>query len=233
MIQPGNTKLGGVHAFSLPVHFTCPGETAVCAAECYAKQGFFKMSNVKASHIANWDASKKDDFVTKMVTEIRAQGVTVLRIHVSGDFYSTAYVLMWVEIAKQCPNVEFYAYTRSWRISDMLPSLIAFSELQNVHLWWSIDADTVSIDGRPPVQARVRVAYMEVEHGEPIPDYTDLVFRVKRDTLAKFVDGKLVCPAENGMKYNPVFKKMTCKKCGLCLKDRAIPCKPVSELSLV
>ncbi len=48
-----------------------------------------------------------------------------LRIHSSGDFFSQAYFNMWVQIARDNPNVNFWAFTKSiqyWLNSiDMIP----------------------------------------------------------------------------------------------------------------
>lgn len=37
----------------------------------------------------------------------------VCRIHVGGDFFNEAYMLAWADIARQYPNILFYAYTKS------------------------------------------------------------------------------------------------------------------------
>lgn len=37
----------------------------------------------------------------------------VIRIHVGGDFKTQAYFDAWIKVAKQCPNILFYAYTKS------------------------------------------------------------------------------------------------------------------------
>lgn len=36
-----------------------------------------------------------------------------VRIHASGDFFNQAYFDLWVEVCKQYPHVEFWAYTKS------------------------------------------------------------------------------------------------------------------------
>lgn len=37
----------------------------------------------------------------------------IIRIHVGGDFKTQAYFDAWLEVARRCPNVLFYAYTKS------------------------------------------------------------------------------------------------------------------------
>jgi len=43
----------------------------------------------------------------------KAKEAKVVRIHVSGDFYSQRYFDSWVEVAKNNPDKLFYAYTKS------------------------------------------------------------------------------------------------------------------------
>jgi hypothetical protein len=52
-----------------------------------------------------------------------------VRIHASGDFFNQKYFDMWLEVARENPNVEFWAYTKSlkyWinRINDIPNNLI-------------------------------------------------------------------------------------------------------------
>ena len=37
----------------------------------------------------------------------------IIRIHASGDFFDEKYFLAWCEIARQKPDIIFYAYTKS------------------------------------------------------------------------------------------------------------------------
>ena len=233
MLQKGNTKLGKeIYAFSLPAHFTCPGETEACASVCYAKNGFYNMNNVKDSLRMNLELSQRKDFVAKMIAAIGRRDVKVFRIHPSGDCYSAEYVRKWIQIAKAYPAIKFYLYTRSWRVADILEALLELAALDNVSLWWSADKVTHERDGQPPQVDRVRVAYMQMEDNEPIPAYTDLVFRVKRKTTIRSIDRKPVCPVETGVKYAR-DKKPTCSSCKLCYRDLAvrIPAQAVPVLA--
>jgi hypothetical protein len=224
LIQRGNAKLGAqIHTFSLPAGTTCPGESPICASKCYATKGFFRMPSAQNRFAANYTASRADDFVTVVTGELRQKKSTIVRIHVSGDFYNAKYVRKWIAIAEAFPDVKFYAYTRSWRVRSMIRSLEDFSDLENAQLWWSIDADTEALSGRPPEHFDICSAYMQVVDEEEIPVYADLVFRTERKTVVKFTSGCLVCLAENGMTYPK--HKMTCKQCKLCFAQRAIPHK--------
>jgi hypothetical protein len=50
----------------------------------------------------------------------------IVRVHVSGDFYSQAYFDAWMEVARRTPDKLFYAYTKSllyWmRRKDVIPA---------------------------------------------------------------------------------------------------------------
>lgn len=92
---------------------TCPGALA-CRAVCFAKQGTYRFPAVKASRMANLDATMGDGFVADMITALkRRRSFNTIRIHDSGDFYSQEYYNAWCEIARAFPDRIFYAYTKS------------------------------------------------------------------------------------------------------------------------
>lgn len=65
--------------------------------------------------------------------------IPCLRIHVSGDFFSIEYINAWVEICSAFPQIKFWTYTRSWIVSEMLPSLKRLKSLPNMQLFASTD----------------------------------------------------------------------------------------------
>jgi Gene product 88 len=154
-------------------------------------------------------ATKKKSFERKIIAEILASQRKIVRIHVSGDFYSAAYVQKWLAIVQACPDVRFYAYTRSWRDPEIRASLERLSRRRNVRLWYSCDAET----GQPArVPKRIRIAYMAMKDSDLPVKKTDLVFRVERKTVLKHQDGFLVCPLENGITHTT-----DCGRCSLCI----------------
>lgn len=187
-----NTKLGrGVAAFSLPAVSTCPGRTKLCESICYATDGFFNMPNVKNSLLKSYQESKTDDFADRVVAELsRKRTLVAVRIHPSGDFYDIEYVQKWISIARRMPNIKFWAYTRSWRIPEMLPWLKILSSLDNVQLWASVDDEI-----RPNIDS--------------IPSWLRLA-----DVQDKWDDADstyVKCP-------NQKNKKITCATCSYCFK---------------
>lgn len=120
----GNTKLkkDGIVSFNIPAFRlndgfkTCPNAGA-CALVCYALQGRYIMASVakpRDHNIAWLRSHSMDDFVKVMVEDIGNLHPmwTRIRVHDSGDFYSEAYLEAWLAIARACPSMKFYAYTK-------------------------------------------------------------------------------------------------------------------------
>ncbi len=94
---------------------TCPNAGA-CANVCYARNGTYNFSNVKARHTANLEYVIDDPqgWLAQMLEEVnhpRMRGKYV-RIHDSGDFFSEDYLRLWLKIALLTPGVTFYCYTK-------------------------------------------------------------------------------------------------------------------------
>ena len=125
-----------VYTFSLPSGWSCPGAKD-CHSKAVEKDG--KMSIKDGAHTLFRCFSATQEVVYRGVREQRQhnfglikaalkrdgthaasliyaslpKNATVVRIHVGGDFFSKEYMKAWVQVAKQCPDVTFYAYTKS------------------------------------------------------------------------------------------------------------------------
>jgi hypothetical protein len=212
VLARGNDKIGGdIFAFNLPAVDTCPGMSAACSS-CYARRGRWLFEGVRAALRRNWEASREPFFAERLTREVWDRGVRVVRIHASGDFYDARYVRCWVQVARCCPSVTFYAYTRSWRLPGLRTELERLAALPNVRLWYSADRDTGMPDRLP---AGVRVAWLQEDHADPVPPGADVVFRVHRlrRNRARRVGLTLVCPVEQGS-----GNQTTCSSCGVCWK---------------
>jgi hypothetical protein len=73
----------------------------------------------------------------KAEKKIGAPVERVYRIHWDGDFYSRPYAAAWVRVMGEFPQVQFWAYTRSFDVVDIL------SAAGNLSLYLSVDADNV------------------------------------------------------------------------------------------
>lgn len=175
---------------------TCPGSSIECESICYAKRvistppvwEMWKV-NSESERLPGGEDPLPDD-------------AKLVRIHVSGDFSSVEYVEDWIVLAESRPEVDFFCYTRSWRIPALLPSLEQLRSLPNVELFASMDQ---SIQEMPPLGWRR--AWIE---GDPRAEAEQL-----GDHAYRAQDGAAVytCPEETG-------RKASCQECGYCILGR-------------
>ena len=216
-IQPKNNRLGKICNMSLPAVETCGGMSEACAGDngkCYMLKIYQQRPSVFIAHnntYINILNALADGENLELPTKVKDGDV--FRIHVAGDFFEPAYAYAWIKLITDNPNVMFFSYTRSWRMSDMEESLKELAALPNMELLLSVDRDTGYPD--KTIWPNFRTAFMMVTDADiPLvePD-THIVFRDNRHAILKQVNGNLVCPVENGI------SKVTCEKCKWCFKD--------------
>lgn len=85
-----------------------------CAAKCYANKAYRAYPSTKTAWNKNFELAKTDlDGVEAQLTAyLKKYKKTLFRIHVSGDFFSQAYLDMWKRIAETYPAIRFLAYTK-------------------------------------------------------------------------------------------------------------------------
>ncbi len=146
MVRFTFNKTLGVPTFNLPAGDSCPGKSKWCQQHCYACKGHFLFPNVGECHMRNWLATQDlETFVDEAITEIQrwaSEGHKRIRVHSAGDFYSVDYFRAWLEIASACPDVEFFTYTRTWRIPAFASVLPEAEQSSNFTLWFSTDPTT-------------------------------------------------------------------------------------------
>ncbi len=224
-ISKGNSKTE-CFSFDIPARDTCPGKTVECARDCYAYRLMRVYPNVGRKYERNLVFSKSPKFVSYMVDTIPQD--CQFRIHVSGDFYSAAYVRKWVKICTERPDVTFYAYTRSWREKRIWECIQWLHALPNVNVNLSVDDET----GAPRVFGAKALRWCYLTKTDNVPNWIrlkDIVFRSnhvghkkrRKNAIAK---GKtppplvkrlmgIVCPLEQGQD----IPKFSCAKCRLCV----------------
>lgn len=212
LLVAGNEKLSQqAHHFDLTAGVTCPGKTRLCHSRCYARRGRFAFPQVQERLKWCYDQSKRDDFAGRMVDELYRKGVLLMRWHCAGDIYSPGYARKMLDIIERSPHTSFWGYTRSWRVEAILPVLKDISQLPNMQLWLSADAET----GYPAeVPEGARVAWMQTDVDEDTGE-AELVFLdhpLRKLTLPLNVLDK-VCPTET-----PEGKRKgtTCATCRFC-----------------
>lgn len=137
----------GYLTWSLPSRVTCPYATEMCKKKCFSKKNEAFESVLRSRH-NNWEESKKETFIANTIELIeqylqRAKNkekLIIVRIHVSGDFYSKEYLNKWIAITnhfKNRENIMFQSYTKSVKyLKDLDLKDI------NIHFVYSIFPDT-------------------------------------------------------------------------------------------
>ena len=101
---------------------TCPGAGA-CKVYCYAKKGGYvqwKASSMSQTRQLNFLLNDPQGYKNKLENELRSavakfgkKGTkVVVRWHDAGDFFSPEYLDLAYSVAKDFPNIDFYAYTK-------------------------------------------------------------------------------------------------------------------------
>jgi hypothetical protein len=128
----GNAKLSAAIAtFALPAGHSCP-----FANECLSKSDRFtgritdgpqarfrcfsatneaRATTVRNARWRNWELLQNAKTVQGMADLIQNSlpfGITMVRLHVSGDFYNETYFKAWLNVALNNPAITFYAYTK-------------------------------------------------------------------------------------------------------------------------
>jgi len=117
-VSRNNSKLGKVYNLSLPPVITCePGVT--CAKLCYAMKFYRLWPSVRDAWNANFVAWSQypSEFCDEVIRVSRRipegpSGLRLFRWHVGGDIPSQEYFRMMCEVAENCPDVKYLAYTK-------------------------------------------------------------------------------------------------------------------------
>ncbi len=94
-------------------------------------RGFARLPNVRNLAWHNFEALKglSSEQMQGLIFLSIPSKASIVRIHVAGDFFSQAYFDAWLAVAKNNPDVLFYAYTKSlpyWvkRIGEIPPNFV-------------------------------------------------------------------------------------------------------------
>ena len=199
-LAPGNKKIGdsgrvysSVFVWNLPAVASCPGASEWCLMHCYnadTRSDVFPVSEWQDNW--SWFTYKPQELKMRIREQLdSAKRPTAVRIHSSGDFYSLSYTLFWIDIVRQFREVQFWAYTRSWTIPELLPQLEVLRAEPNFELFASCD----STMPHPPDGWRLSLVENEAE------DFT----KEPQD---------LLCPEQVGQVPN-------CASCGFCIERRS------------
>jgi hypothetical protein len=131
--QKGNAKLGKkIYTFSIVSGYTCPFAKDCLAKvdritgkltdgpdtqfRCFSASQEALFPAVRKSRWNNFEKilnAIKNNTLVELILNSIPKKATIIRVHVAGDFFSQAYFMAWMEVAKRLPSVTFYAYTKS------------------------------------------------------------------------------------------------------------------------
>ncbi len=132
LLKTGNGKTGkSIFTYSqlagARIWSTAYGEIkGTCAGNCpncYACTGRYNMDNVKDCNALHTLITRSYiDFKKRaIIAQIKADHISIVRVHASGDFDSIEDVKAWLEISAACPDTFFYTYTkRPWQEIEVL-----------------------------------------------------------------------------------------------------------------
>lgn len=178
---------------------TCPASSPECEEICYAARPVEEMGVVSTMWLKN--------SATSEVPPI-PEDAKLLRLHVSGDFDTIEYVKNWITRLIERPDVVMWAYTRSWRVPELLPHLEILRGLPNVTLWASMDQ---SIAALPPVGWRRAWIDGDARGGDPQLTKAHMDNPVVHNLVAYDGTASYVCPEETKRQPN-------CEACKYCFK---------------
>jgi hypothetical protein len=131
--QKGDAKLGkNIHTFSLPAGHSCPFayECAAYADEetgkiedgkfqrfrCFAASDEALRPTVRKARWHNYRAllaARTKVGMYNLIMYSFPKKATLVRVHVSGDFFNQDYFDAWMDVADYFKHIKFYAYTKS------------------------------------------------------------------------------------------------------------------------
>ena len=165
---------------------TCPGAGS-CKIDCFAMKGGkiqFQGSWLSDGRILTYLLNDPDGFFNQLKAEIQKEEIkgkkggykVSIRWHDAGDFFSPEYVDLAFKLAKELPNVDFYAYTK---IAD-----VAIGEKpENFMINWSEGA-------HPSQERKVKAQDPELEktkNSRIVPSnlFYDLLVKDEKKNLVK------------------------------------------------
>jgi hypothetical protein len=168
---------------------TCPGAGA-CKVYCYAKKGGYvqwKASSLSQTKQLNFLLNDPSGYKAKLKSELSAaekkfgkKGTkVVVRWHDAGDFFSPDYLNLAYSIARDFPNIDFYAYTK-------VASVASGDKPSNFKMNFSA--------GATPEQEK-QIDFAKTKHSTVVPK------QMFDDLILKDEDGKLIRDPDDKMQF--------------------------------
>lgn len=152
----GNIKLGKMGVWSTlkgndpisapslstttPIMGTCGNHCTNCTNSCYVNKSYRIYPSVVQRHAINTlilrhDPAKASSDLREQLNKMRTPYSTI-RINQSGELSCPNNIIMWEDLAKDYPNIEFYLYTKAYEIVE--PEILANKIPPNLTILYSI-----------------------------------------------------------------------------------------------
>lgn len=185
----GNAKIPGVWTFSLPAGWTCPGaKECLCRADkktgkvtdgpetkfrCFAASDErYKPCRDGRWHNLKLITGKTTQEIVDLLHPNLPKSAKIIRIHVGGDFLSEVYFDAWIEVARQNPNIKFYAYTKSLHLwvpkRDVIPSNFVLNASRGGIYDWMIDAYNLKSAEVVFSREEAKAKGLEIDHNDSL-----------------------------------------------------------------
>lgn len=179
---------------------TCPGAGA-CKVYCYAKKGGYvqwKASSMSQTRQLNFLLNDPQGYKNKLENELRSAEAkfgkkgtkVVVRWHDAGDFFSPEYLDLAYSVAKDFPNVDFYAYTK-------MAGVATGNKPSNFKMNFSM--------GATPEQEK-QIDFQRTKHSTVVPK------QMFDDLISRDADGKVVRNDKGQIQFSDDNLKLLKKK---------------------
>lgn len=179
---------------------TCPGAGA-CKVYCYAKKGGYvqwKASSMSQTRQLNFLLNDPQGYKNKLENELRSAEAkfgkkgtkVVVRWHDAGDFFSPEYLDLAYSVAKDFPNIDFYAYTK-------MAGVATGNKPSNFKMNFSM--------GATPEQEK-QIDFQRTKHSTVVPK------QMFDDLISRDADGKVVRNDKGQIQFSDDNLKLLKKK---------------------
>lgn len=179
---------------------TCPGAGA-CKVYCYAKKGGYvqwKASSMSQTRQLNFLLNDPQGYKNKLENELRSavakfgkKGTkVVVRWHDAGDFFSPEYLDLAYSVAKDFPDVDFYAYTK-------MAGVATGAKPSNFKMNFSM--------GATPDQEK-QIDFQKTKHSTVVPK------QMFDDLISRDADGKVIRNDKGQIQFSDDNLKLLKKK---------------------
>lgn len=179
---------------------TCPGAGA-CKVYCYAKKGGYvqwKASSMSQTRQLNFLLNDPQGYKNKLENELRSAEAkfgkkgtkVVVRWHDAGDFFSPEYLDLAYSVAKDFPNIDFYAYTK-------MAGVATGAKPSNFKMNFSM--------GATPEQEK-QIDFQRTKHSTVVPK------QMFDDLISRDSDGKVVRNDKGQIQFSDENLKVLKKK---------------------